>query len=49
MVNFLRKNDGSYILLLSDSQVSCDTTTYDSFPVIVSYPVSIYPIMSIGN
>ncbi|KAG5877172.1 hypothetical protein JTB14_032124 [Gonioctena quinquepunctata] len=38
MIAFLRKNDASSMILMSDSQVSCDTTNYDSFPIIVSYP-----------
>ncbi|KAJ8952421.1 hypothetical protein NQ318_014513 [Aromia moschata] len=38
MVTFQRKYDAACVILLSDNQVSCDTTDYDSFPIIVSYP-----------
>ncbi|KAJ8930318.1 hypothetical protein NQ314_016867 [Rhamnusium bicolor] len=38
MVAFQRKYDAACVILLSDNQVSCDTTDYDSFPIIVSYP-----------
>lgn len=38
MVSFQRKYDAACVILLSDNQVSCDTTDYDSFPIIVSYP-----------
>lgn len=39
MVNFLRKSDAASILLITDNQISMDTTNYDNFPVIVAYPV----------
>ncbi|KAL3267042.1 hypothetical protein HHI36_011184 [Cryptolaemus montrouzieri] len=43
MVGFQKKYDVAYVILLSDNQVVCDTTDYDSFPIIVSYPpVSIF-------
>lgn len=38
MVNFQKKHDADYVLLLSDNQVNCGTTDYHSFPIIVSYP-----------
>jgi hypothetical protein len=38
MVSFYRKYEAACVILLSDNQVSCDTTDYDSFPIIVSYP-----------
>ncbi|XP_060531045.1 KICSTOR subunit 2-like [Cylas formicarius] len=38
MVTFQRKYDAACVILLSDNQVNCDTTGYDSFPIIVSYP-----------
>nr|CAI5817482.1 unnamed protein product [Callosobruchus analis] len=38
MVTFQRKYDASYVIILSDNQVSYDTRDYDSFPIIVSYP-----------
>ncbi|KAJ8970783.1 hypothetical protein NQ317_003497 [Molorchus minor] len=38
MVAFQKKYDSACVILLSDNQVSCDTTDYDSFPIIVSYP-----------
>ncbi|XP_008191698.1 KICSTOR subunit 2 [Tribolium castaneum] len=38
MVSFHRKYEAACVILLSDNQVSCDTTDYDSFPIIVSYP-----------
>jgi len=38
MVTFQRKYDAASVLLVSDNQVSCDTTDYDSFPIIVSCP-----------
>ncbi|XP_018576544.1 uncharacterized protein LOC108915075 [Anoplophora glabripennis] len=38
MVTFQRRNDAACVILLSDNQVNCDITGYDSFPIIVSYP-----------
>lgn len=40
IVSFQRKYDASYIILLSDKEVSNEINTmdYDSFPIIVSYP-----------
>lgn len=38
MVTFQRKHEAACVILLSDNQVNCDTTDYDSFPIIVSYP-----------
>ncbi|XP_045479145.1 KICSTOR subunit 2-like [Harmonia axyridis] len=38
MVSFQKKYDAAYVILLSDNQVLYDTTDYDSFPIIVSYP-----------
>ncbi|CAH0560805.1 unnamed protein product [Brassicogethes aeneus] len=36
--SFQRKYDAACVILMSDNQVCCDTTDYDSFPIIVSYP-----------
>ncbi|XP_065159327.1 KICSTOR subunit 2-like [Atheta coriaria] len=38
MQQFQKRYDAGAVLLLSDNQVSCDTTAYDCFPIIVSCP-----------
>ncbi|CAH1986098.1 unnamed protein product [Acanthoscelides obtectus] len=47
MVTFQRKYDASYVIILSDNQVSYDTRDYDSFPIIVSYPPTCFYIFSV--
>ncbi|XP_074032291.1 KICSTOR subunit 2 isoform X2 [Leptinotarsa decemlineata] len=41
MIAFLKKYDASSVILMSDNEVNCDITDYESFPIIVSYPPAI--------
>ncbi|XP_017783922.1 PREDICTED: UPF0536 protein C12orf66 homolog [Nicrophorus vespilloides] len=45
MASFQKKYDAVSVLFLSPSQVSCDTTDYESFPVIVACPPRPPPII----